>query len=83
LTLVTATSASNSTSPKTQTVACSGTQNALGGGGSVTNGGSEVVIQSSYPTGDPPTGWSVTAIETDFTGANWSVTAYVICADTN
>jgi hypothetical protein len=83
LTLVTATSATNSTSPKTQTVACSGTQNALGGGGSVTNGGSEVAIQSSYPTVDPPTGWSVTAVEVDSTFANWSVTAYVICADTN
>jgi hypothetical protein len=83
LTLVTAASVSDSTSPKTQTVACSGTQKALGGGGSVTNGGSEAVIQSSYPTGDPPTGWSVTAVETDNTFANWSVTAYVICADTN
>ena len=81
LEVLSAPSGSNSTSPKTQGTSCSGTQKALGGGGFVTNGGSDVAIQSSYPIGgNPPTGWMVTAVETDDTFGSWSVTAYVICA---
>ncbi len=84
LTVITATSPTDSTSPKTVAVACTGAQKVLGGGGSVTGGGSDVAIQSSYPTGgSPATGWQVTAIEANNLVGNWSVTAYVICADTN
>jgi hypothetical protein len=84
LTLVTANSVSNSSSPKTVTASCTGTKKALGGGGSVTGGGVNVAIQSSFPAGgNPPTGWSVTAFEAIKTNANWQVTAYVICADNN
>ena len=78
--LVKATSASNSNG-KTQTVECPAGKEVLGGGGYITGGSTKVVIQSSYPTGDPiPTGWSVTAIETSNYTKAWSVTAYVICA---
>jgi len=83
LTLVTATSASNSSSPKTQTVSCVPSQHALGGGASITGGGNNIAIQESFPTGDPPTGWSATAFEAIGTPASWSITAYVICATTN
>ncbi len=81
VTLITTSSVSDSTSSKTVTVNCTGTKKALAGGGSVTNGGTNVAIQSSYPTGNPPTGWSVTAFEASNTVAAWSVEVYVICAD--
>ena len=84
LELVTATSASDSTTPKTQTVSCPGGKKALGGGGSIiVSGGpnTDLAIQASQPSGgSPPTVWSVTGVETDAVAANWSVTAFVICA---
>ena len=81
LELVTATSATNSTSPKTQVVSCTGGKRVLGGGGGV-SGSANPAIKASQPIGGPPpTGWSVTGVETDVLGlGNWSVTAYVICA---
>jgi hypothetical protein len=84
LSLLTATSAYDSTSPKTITVNCDGVnQRALGGGGSINNANNKLIIQSSIPAGNPPTGWSVTVMEASSTNADWSVTAYVICADAN
>jgi hypothetical protein len=80
---VTATSASNIISPKTQAVSCPNGKNALGGGGSIVSGGTaNPAIQASEPTGgSPPTGWSVTGLATAALPlGNWSVTAYVICA---
>lgn len=77
--LVKATSASNSNG-KTQTVECPAGKEALGGGGYISGGSTKVIIQSSYPTGDPATGWSVAAVEVTKYNSNWSVTAYAICA---
>jgi hypothetical protein len=73
--VVTATSAYDATQVKTQTVSCSEGKTALGGGG-FTNSGA--AIMDSFPTNNPPTGWSVSA----YRGASgsYSLTAYVICA---
>jgi len=81
LELVTATSASNSTTPKTQTVSCTGVKKALGGGGSISLVSDQVAIQDSEPTGGSlPTGWTVTAVANDILVPAWTVTASVICA---
>jgi hypothetical protein len=85
---VTATSALNSTTPKSVTVACPGTKRALGGG-AVTNGAGgtppgqpDIVITESQPTmsGATPTGWAATAQESDGVGGSWSVTVVALCA---
>jgi hypothetical protein len=80
--VVEATSPSNS-GEKTHAVSCRDGKKALGGGGSIAGGGTQnSAIQASRPIGgSPPTGWSVTGINTNLLGAgNWSLTAYVICA---
>jgi hypothetical protein len=83
LELVMATSASNTTTPKIQTVSCPVGKKALGGGLNVQTGATDRnAIQASRPTGGfPPTGRSVTGVTLfgAVTG-NWSLTAYVICA---
>jgi hypothetical protein len=78
VTIRTATSASNSTTPKTVTASCNAGEGVLGGGGLVTNPGGSVSIVGNYPSS--ATAWTVDAIETDNYNANWSITAYAICA---
>jgi hypothetical protein len=70
-------SASNATDSKTVTATCTGGLSALGGGFVIT-GSADVTASASYPSS--ATVWTVTAAETDPVSANWSVTAYVICA---
>jgi len=81
--VVSASSVSDSTEPKTATATCNAGDRAVGGGG-VTNN-NDVYLTQSRPntTGANPTGWSVSAAEdgTNVTAA-WTVTAYVVCADT-
>ncbi len=77
-TLAVATSASNTTSPKTQTVTCPVGTNALSGGGSTSSPTNSDVSQN-HPTGNPPTGWSVTG-KSNGGNPTFSVTAYAICA---
>ena len=77
-TRVTATSSSDTTSPKTQIVTCPAGTNAWGGGGSTTSP-ADTAVSQNYPTGNPPTGWSVTGIKTSG-NPTFSVTAYAICA---
>jgi hypothetical protein len=78
--VVSVTGVSDSNSPKTQAVSCTAGKRALGGGGFIT-AGTVVYTQSSYPTGDPPQGWSVTARELAAgEPGNWSITVYAICA---
>jgi len=79
LELVTATSPNDTTSPKTQTVSCPAGKRALGGGGKTSV--FTTFAMDSFPTGNPPTGWSVTFYRTTSVPADpFSVTAYVICA---
>jgi hypothetical protein len=74
----TAISASTS-ADKTQTVSCNGADRALGGGGDASL--NDIYLSDSIPTAGG-TGWSVTAAEDDNIGPSWTVTAYVVCADT-
>ena len=75
LEVVTAASAYDATQTKTQTVSCSEGKTALGGGGFTNSGGA---IMDSFPTNNPPTGWSVSAYRG--VSGSYSLTAYVICA---
>lgn len=68
-------SANDTTQVKTQTVSCSEGKKALGGGGFTDSGGA---IMNSFPTNNPPTGWSVTAYRG--VSGSYSLTTYVICA---
>ncbi len=56
---------------------------ALGGGGSVIDASPTqgVMLDQSQPTGNPPSGWRVRALQTDAGGTEWSLVAYVICSD--
>ena len=69
--VVTATSAFDTVSNKSVTATCSVGKVPLGGGASMT--GATIDLKQSFPTG---TGW--TAIG-DGGGANYSVTAHVLC----
>jgi hypothetical protein len=77
---VTAASATNSTSPKTVTATCPAGKTTIGGGGEVGPADADLAIQASVPT-DANTAWQVRAIETDPVAANWSLSAYALCAN--
>ena len=81
LQLVTASLASNSVTGTGVTAACPVGKNLIGTGGELTNAGGEVVMDEISP-GSTLTSVRVTGYEDD-TGAaaNWSVTAYAICAN--
>jgi hypothetical protein len=61
---------------------CPSGKRAIGGGASVTNGGSVVVLTASRPimSGGNPLGWFARAAETQGYPTSWTVTAYAICA---
>jgi hypothetical protein len=73
-------SANNGTDPKTQTASCDAGDRATGGGG--TTSSADVYLYSSAPTGSPPTGWTASAGEDSGIPGTWSLTTYVVCADT-
>jgi hypothetical protein len=75
---VEATSATNSTPGRTAAMACPAGKRLLGGGARVNPVLPQVAITSSYP-GDDNT-YQVSAREVTATGANWSLTAFAICA---
>ena len=71
---------SDSTSPKTATVSCTGSKKLLGGGAvlsGVTTG--NVVIVASYPSLDNQ--WTATAAEGSPTPTDWVITAWAICGN--
>jgi hypothetical protein len=84
----TATSAVDSTTTKSATASCGAGQRVLGGGGVanfVAGAGNpeDLALVRSEPTvdgGGNPTGWIVTANETDGIAGTWSVTAVALCA---
>jgi hypothetical protein len=66
-------------------VTCPAGQHALGGGGDITNANStqDVFLDSSIPTGNPPTGWHAQAEQSALPvlGNNqWTLTTYVVCS---
>ena len=75
---VDATTATNSTPGRTASMACAAGKRLLGGGARVNPALPQVAITSSYP-GDDNT-YQASAREVTATGANWSLTAYAICA---
>jgi len=75
---VDATSVTNSTPSRTAAMACPAGKRLLGGGARVNPVLPQVAITSSYP-GDDNT-FQAFAREVTATGANWSLTAFAICA---
>jgi hypothetical protein len=75
ITIVSSTSASNS-SNKSISVSCAGGQKVLGGGYTVTS--AKVGAQDSYPSASDT--WTVQAVEFVIESASWTVTVYAICA---
>jgi hypothetical protein len=76
--LVQSTSPSSS-ADKSHTASCTGADRALGGGGDASI--TDVYLSDSFPTAGG-TGWTVTAGEDDNIGPAWTVTVWVVCADT-
>jgi hypothetical protein len=74
--IVSQTSGSSSVD-KSISVDCPGTKTLLGGGGLTNN--AEVYLYASYPV-DSNT-WTVSAGEDGPTNNNWTVTAWVVCAN--
>ena len=85
--MVTETSASDSTSPKTVTANCASGEEIVGGGANIEGGTApeNIVLQDSHPDqsnpGDPFDNWVAVAVETDADAGNWTVTTYALCAD--
>lgn len=65
---------------KIMDVNCTATKNVLGGGCYINNIDSGINIQNSYPFDNNT--WRCGAIESDPVSDTWTVTVYVICADT-
>jgi hypothetical protein len=79
-----ASSASNSEANKTATVSCPSGKEAIGGGVRLEGELAEVAVTGSYPisNGTLRTGWEALAHETGpGQGGNWSVVAFVVCAE--
>ena len=74
-------SASNSNSPKTVTVDCTGGRKVLSGGYTFTAATGGLVVRESMASDDDT--WTVTAEEVDNVGGNWSVQAFAVCATAN
>ena len=85
--MVTESSASDSTSPKTVAANCGGGEQIVGGGANIEGGTApeNIVLQDSHPDqsdpGDPFDNWVAVAVETDADAGNWTLTTYALCAD--
>lgn len=75
--------ASNSDPNKTATATCPSGKEAIGGGVRLNGELPEVSVTGSYPLadGNARTGWVAIAHETGATAENWSVEAFVVCAE--
>jgi hypothetical protein len=80
---VVATSATNSTDGKAATATCPAGKQVTGVGGDIVGGAGQVVMDDFIPFPNPATSVQVVGNERPpGTTANWSVTAYAICAST-
>jgi len=85
--MVTETSASDSTSPKTVAANCAIGEEIVGGGANIDGGTApeNIVLQDSHPDqsdpGDAFDNWVAIAVETDADAGNWTLTTYALCAD--
>jgi Collagen triple helix repeat (20 copies) len=78
--LVTAESATDSTTPKGATAVCPGGRKAVGGGGEVVGSTPpQVALQGTVPLAGG-VGWQAFAGETSATAANWTVRTWAVCA---
>ena len=75
---VEATTAVNTTSPKTTQMACPTGKRLIGGGARLNGGGAVVAIQASFPDNDNI--YRATGREVIATGATWSLTVFAVCA---
>jgi hypothetical protein len=73
----------DSEDPKFSTAACPAGKEAIGGGARVNGELKEVAVTGSYPqeVEGKRTGWTAEARETTPTAENWSVDAFVVCAE--
>jgi hypothetical protein len=79
LEIVSAVTATDSSSPKSVTVTCAAGKRVVGGGARATGAGAgEVGVTEAYPSN--PTQWVVLARELDPIGTSWTLTAYAFCA---
>lgn len=79
LEVVTAASATDSSTPKSVTATCPAGKKVVGGGARVTGGGAaEVAVTEAYP--GSATQWVTLAREQYATGASWTLAAYAFCA---
>jgi hypothetical protein len=75
---------SNSSSPKTLTVACSHGKTVLGNGYAITGGSGEVWVDEAVPNGDEThaaTQVSLVGVEGDPYDGDWDLEGFLICAD--
>jgi hypothetical protein len=77
--LVTADSATNSNTVKSESVSCPSGKKVLGGGAAVNTTTNTLAITRSSPNGSL-TGWTAEAQETAAFAGNWRVTVYAVCA---
>ena len=75
--VVTANTASDSSSPKQLTATCPAGKQVIGGGAEL-DGAGGIALASSRPTGT--TQWFAFGYEVNATGGAWSLTSYAICA---
>jgi hypothetical protein len=84
LELVTATSATDSSSDKAAVATCPVSKLVTGVGGRLKGAGGQVFMDDLISFPNPATGVQVVGIEDQSgTGANWSATAYAICANSS
>lgn len=83
LQLSTRTSVSDSSTSKTVGAKCPAGKRVLGGGGTVTGGRGQVILERLEPVQTAASYRFVVAAREDGTGfaGNWSLTAYAVCAD--
>jgi hypothetical protein len=79
ISVVSSSSASNSTASKTITVECPLGSFLYGTGGGVTGGTGSVSLDAAVPEGNPPFRARVTATELGAFSGNWSVSAWATC----
>ena len=81
---MTATSPTNSTSPKGIAAPCGPDEEVIGGGANVSGGTAleNIVVRGAQPDQGTPDSFGALGVETDADAGNWFLTAYALCAST-